>query len=323
MRKILHTYRYIGTPWEILRGVTPATYVLETLQAPTRECLIAQVSDADFLLVSGRLRIDAEVLEAASHLRMIQRTGVGKEMLDLEAIKQRGIPVYVNAGVNSRSVAEHTMMLILACLKRLPEVNAQTHQGIWNKQETGVTTHELFGKTVGLVGMGHIGREVAALLQAFGARVFYTDIYRQSEDVELRLGLSFFESLDQLIPHVDILSLHCPLTENSVGMINSRTLMMMKSGAIIINTARGPLVNPDDLYDALLSGHIYSAGLDTHYEEPIGPNYQLSALQNVIMTPHIGGLTYEAFRSMMKNAIDNIVSFDKGNFESIENKRLL
>ena len=131
MAKILHTYRYSGTPWDILREVVPDGFTIETLKEPTRECLLAQAEDADYFLVSGRLKIDADVLQAAPHLKMIQRTGVGTEMLDLAAIRQRGIPVYVNAGVNARSVAEHTLTLILACLKRLPEVNAQVHQGVW------------------------------------------------------------------------------------------------------------------------------------------------------------------------------------------------
>ena len=323
MPKILHTYRYTGTPWEILRGVVPEGFTVETLREPTRECLISQAADADYFLVSGRLKIDADVLQAAPRLKMIQRTGVGTEMLDLAAIRQRGIPVYVNAGVNARSVAEHTLTLILACLKRLPEVNVQVHQGVWKKQATGVSTHELYGKTVGLVGMGNIGRLVASFLQAFGAKVVYTDIIRQTEDVESRLGLSFCESLEKMLPLVDVLSLHCPLTERNAGMINSKTLALMKKGAIVINTARGPLVNPEDLYAALVSGHILSAGLDTHFEEPISSDYKLTELVNVILTPHIGGLSYEAFEAMMKEAIKNIQHFENSEYDIIRDYLML
>lgn len=322
MVKILHTYRYTGIPWEILCSFVPYGFVVETLETPSHECLIEQVTDASYLLVSGRLKIDEDVLDAASNLKMIQRTGVGTEMLDLQAIKRRGIPVYINSGINARSVAEHTMTLILACMKRLPEVNSQVHQGIWNKQSTGVSTHELYGKTVGLVGMGNIGRIVASMLQAFGAKVVYTDIFRQSEDVENRLGLTFCETLDEMLLVIDVLSLHCPLTENNAGLINSRTLAIMKQGAIVINTARGPLINPDDLYDAMISGHIRSAGLDTHFEEPIRSDYKLRELPNVILTPHIGGLSYETFQSMMQGAINNIVAFENGDLASIEDKRL-
>lgn len=322
MKKILHTSTYTGTPWDILCSVVPDGFLIETLNSPTRDCLIRQVADADYLLVSGRLAIDKEVLEAAPCLKMIQRTGVGTEMLDLEEIKRRGIPVYVNAGVNARSVAEHTLMLILACLKRLPVINAQVHNGVWRKQATGITTHELYGKCVALVGMGNIGRLVASMLLAFGAKVVYSDIVRLPEDLEQRLGLTFFDEVERMLPIADVLSLHCPLTDDNVGMINARTLAKMKKGAIIVNTARGPLVNPDDLYDAIVSGHIRSAGLDTHFEEPIRADYRLVLLENVILTPHIGGLSYESFASMMQGAINNIVSFESGDLAKIEDKRI-
>lgn len=320
--KILHTYRYTGIPWDILNEVVPDGFSVETLVAPTPESLCAQACDAVYFLVSGRLRIDDAVLDAAPKLKMIQRTGVGTEMLDLDAIKKRGIPVYVNAGVNARSVAEHTLTLILACLKRLPEINAQVHNDIWQKQETGVTTHELYGKCVGLVGMGNIGRLVSRMLNGFGANVFYTDVVRQSEEVEKDLKLTYSPTFEGMLPQVDILSFHCPLTSDNVEMLNARTLSMMKPGSVIVNTARGKLINPDDLHDAIISGRILSAGLDTHYEEPIKEGYKLLELENVILTPHIGGLSYEAFHSMMKGAMDNIVAYESGLLDQIEGKRL-
>ena len=158
MPKILHTARYTGIPWEILKSVVPDGFEVKTLDELNYDCLVREAADADYFLVSGRLPIDEGVLSAAKHLKMIQRTGVGTEMLDVEAIKSYGIPVYVNAGVNAQSVAEHTLTLMLAALKRLPQINAQTHNGVWKKQQVGVTTHELKGKTVALVGMGNIGR---------------------------------------------------------------------------------------------------------------------------------------------------------------------
>jgi D-3-phosphoglycerate dehydrogenase len=294
-----------------------------TLDELSYDCLVKEAGDADYFLVSGRLPIDEGVLSVAKHLKMIQRTGVGTEMMDLEAIKRRHIPVYVNAGVNARSVAEHTLTLILSCLKRITEVNAQVHNGIWKKQITGVSTHELYGKTVGLVGMGNIGRLVASMLNAFGAKVVYTDIFRQPEEIELRLNLSFVESLEEMLPLADVLSLHCPLTQSSAGMINARTLAKMKNGAILINTARGQLVNPDDLFDSLLSGQVSSAALDTHFEEPVPRDYKLAKLSNVILTPHIGGLSYEAFYKMMKCALENIVAFEAGCFAEIEKYRIV
>lgn len=323
MPKILHTARYTGLPLEMLQKACPKGFSVKTLDEATHEQLVKEAVDADYFLVSGRLPIDKAVLDNAPHLKMIQRTGVGTEMLDLEEIRKRGIPVYVNAGVNARSVAEHTLTLILALLKRLPQINAQTHSGVWKKQQQGVTTHELFGKTVGLVGMGNIGHLVTAMLQPFGAKVLYTDVFRQEEDMENNLGLTYCDSFETLLPQCDILSFHCPLTKENTEMLNATTLAMMKQGAIVINTARGKLINPDDLYDALKSGRIASAGLDTHYEEPIKEEYRLAELDNVILTPHIGGLSREAFESMLYGAMQNIAAFEAGRLDEIASKRIL
>lgn len=320
MLKILHTARYTGLPLKILENSCPDGFVVKTLDEETYEQLIDEVSDADYFLVSGRLPIDKTVLDHASHLKMIQRTGVGIEMLDVEEIKRRGIPVYVNAGVNAQSVAEHTLTLMLASLKRLPQVNKQTHEGVWKKQQVGVTTHELKGKTVALVGMGNIGRLVAQMLQAFGAKIIYTDVFRQTEEVEARLNLTFFNSFEAMLSEADILSFHCPLTKDNAEILNKTTLALMKKGAIIINTARGKLVNPNDLYESIKSGHIGAAALDTHYEEPIKAGYQLTELDNVILTPHIGGLSYEAFEAMMVGAMENIAHFEKGELDTIKDK---
>lgn len=323
MPKILHTARYTGVPWEILKSVVPDGFIVETLDELSYDCLLRQAIDADYLLVSGRLPIDEGVLSAAKHLKMIQRTGVGTEMLDIEVIKAHGIPVYVNAGVNAQSVAEHTLTLILAALKRLPQINAQTHNGVWKKQQVGVTTHELKGKTVGLVGMGNIGRLVAVMLKSFGTKVIYTDVFRQKDDVENDLALTYCESFEDLLPQCDILSFHCPLTKENTEMLNKDTLAMMKQGAIVVNTARGKLINPDDLYNTLEKGCLSSAALDTHYEEPIKESYKLAELDNVILTPHIGGLSYEAFQDMMCGAVENIVGFEEGRLDEIEGKRIM
>jgi phosphoglycerate dehydrogenase-like enzyme len=323
MKKILHTAKYTGVPLEILKKACPVGFIVKTLDLATPEQLIIEAFDADYFLVSGRLPINKAVLDNAPRLKMIQRTGVGTEMLDIDEIKHRNIPVYVNAGVNAQSVAEHTLTLILSCLKRLPQVNKQTHEGIWKKQQTGVTTRELHGKTVALVGMGNIGRLVAQMLSSFGANVIYTDVFRQSVDIESRLNLSFFDKFEKLLPLADIISFHCPLTTENTEILNKQTLSKLKKGAIVVNTARGKLINPCDLYDALKTGHVSAAGLDTHYDEPINGDYQLLELDNVILTPHIGGLSYEAFQSMMLEAMNNIQAFDNGLYESISNAKFL
>lgn len=319
MPKILHTARYTGTPWEILTSVVPEGFTIETLAEANYDCLLRQCVDADYLLVSGRIPIDEGVLSAAKHLKMIQRTGVGTEMLDVEAIRRHGIPVYVNAGVNARSVAEHTLTLMLCCLKNIPQIDRQVKSGVWKKQQTGLTCSELYGKTVGLVGMGAIGRQVAGYLKAFGAIVIYTDINRLSEEQEESLSLSYVPSFEVLLPKVDILSFHCPLTKDNHEVLNTESIKLMKDGAMVVNTARGKLIEPEALYCALKSGKLRAAALDVHYEEPLSVDYHLSGLNNIVLTPHIGGLTYEAFHSMMEKAVKNIQLFDLGEVESLSN----
>lgn len=323
MPKILHTARYTGEPWEILKSVVPSGFTVETLDELNKECLLRQCVDADYLLVSGRLPIDEDVLNATKRLKMIQRTGVGTEMLDLEAIKKHEIPVYVNRGVNARSVAEHTITLMLCCLKNIPQIDRNVKQGIWKKQQTGVTCHELYGRTVGLVGMGAIGCQVANYLNAFGAKLLYTDLYRFSEEQENSLSLNYVESFEDLLPHVDILSFHCPLTKDNQEILNDATIGKMKDGSIVVNTARGKLINEDALYEALINGKIRSAALDVHYEEPIKGISRFAEMDNVILTPHIAGLSYETFQAMMAGAVENIVLFEDNKFESIKNKLLV
>lgn len=323
MPKILHTARYVGEPWEMLKSMVPDDFIVKTLAAPTYECLLRECVDADYLLVSGRLPIDEGVLSAAKKLKMIQRTGVGTEMLDLEALKRHNIPIYVNQGVNARSVAEHTLALMLCCLKNIPQIDRNVKKGIWKKQQTGVTCHELYGKTVGLVGMGAIGRQVALYLKAFGANILYTDVFRQNSIIEQELALTYVSSFEQLLPQIDILSFHCPLTPENKEMLNAHTISLMKDGTIIVNTARGKLIDETAICDALSNGKLCSAALDVHYEEPIKKDSLLLNVDNVILTPHIAGLSYETFRAMMAGAIDNIILFNSHDFEQIKAKRLI
>lgn len=317
MPKILLTNHYEGTPLEILMRQIPSGYSLDVLEQPTRQCLLNQSCDADYFLVSGRLRIDKDILDNAQKLKMIQRTGVGLDVFDMQELHKRNIPLYINQGVNSQSVAEHTVLLILACLKKLTVIDNNVKSGIWNKQEQGLSTFELCGKTIGLIGMGNIGKRVANILNAFGATVLYYDKYPQNDAF-------CFEAkqvtLNNLISSSDIISLHCPLTDETRGIINKDSIAKMKDNVIIINTSRGALINTDDLIDGINDGKISFAGLDVYEEEPVN-NQTLLAQSNIITTPHIAGVSYDSFNRMMHDAVNNIIMFDKGMFDKIENCR--
>lgn len=315
MKIIQITNTYTGAVLDIVRRCAPEGFEIRTLPENTQQALADCAADADYILASGRVRLTEEILDKARRLRMVQRTGVGLDALDLSALKKRGIPLYVNRGVNAESVAEHALLLMLACLRRLPAVHRNTANGIWKKQERGIQTYELAGKTVGLIGMGNIACTLAGLLKGFGVRILYCDPFRLSEQKERELGVAFCE-MDELLPQADILSLHCPLTEQTRGIMNRESFARMKDGAILVNTARGGLVDTAAAVEALRSGKLSFAGLDVHEEEPLTGG-EIMRLENVILTPHIGGITYDSFYRMMCDAMRNIEKFDKGEPEEI------
>lgn len=317
--KILLTNHYEGKPAEIIKSAVPDGFELEMLESVSQQELEGKVKEADYLLVSGRLKINRTVLENATNIKMIQRTGVGLDSIDLEYIEKHNVPFYVNKGVNAQSVAEHTILLILATLRNLVEINENTKRGIWKKQAQGVCTYELCGKTVGLIGMGAIGRKVAGMLKAFGAEVLYNDVSKMKQEDENALGIKF-STREEIIEKSDIISLHCPLTDDTLHMINDGTVNKMKNGVILINTARGGLIDEAALINGIESGKIAGAGIDVYEKEPVD-NSEVLNLQNVITTPHIGGVTYDSFYQMMYQAMRNIEMFDKGQLQEIEQSR--
>ena len=322
MKKILLTNRYQNTPLEIINSVVPSNFELLMLPELSQRTLVNMAPKADYILASGRLRIDADVLLHAPKLCMIQRTGVGLDSLDLDAIRQRNIPLYVNQGVNAESAAEHTLLLIMSCLRHLPAINANTKAGIWKKQEQGTQTRELHGKTIGIIGMGNIAKHLVTLLDGFGVTVLYNSKNKPGHEFETAHRMHYVEK-EELFRKADIITLHCPLTDETRAMINKESIHTMKDGVIIVNTARGQIINTSDLADALKSGKVGYAGIDVHEEEPFSDQYPLKNCDNAILTPHIAGITYESFFSMMHDAMRNIELYDKGEYGVIEQYRYL
>ena len=322
MKTILLTNKYSNAPLEIIRKEVPQGFKATFLSEQSTGALVNEVTEADYILAGGRLKITREVLNRAEHLKMIQRSGVGLDTLDLEAIKEKKIPLYVNQGVNAESVAEHTLLLILACLRKLPTISQNTKNGIWKKQEQGVTTSELKGKTVGIIGMGNIARTLVGLLKPFQVKIVYYDRYQMSSEFEEENNMTF-TNLDALLTVSDILTIHCALTEETEHLINRTTIQKMKKGAIIINTARGEIVDPEALAENLNTGQLSYAALDVHVNEPIPRNYPLKKSNNVILTPHIAGVTEDSFRKMMHDAFRNIECFDNGDLQTIASFRYL
>jgi phosphoglycerate dehydrogenase-like enzyme len=241
----------------------------------------------------------AAMIAAAPKLRLIQKIGVGVNTIDLDAAKVRGIPVCNLPCTNSRAVAELTLALMLATLRRLPRFDAALRQGIWSDPALQDGIGELGGRTVGLVGYGAIPRLLAPVLTALGCRLLYTARHPAAD------APGEWRTLDALLAESDIVSLHLPLTEATTALVDAKALGRMKPGAILINTARGGLVDQAALVDALRSGRLAAAGLDVFVDEPPDPADALFALPNVVVTPHIAWLTTGTFDRSFALAAEN------------------
>lgn len=320
MPVILLTNKYSEKVLNVVRAELPSGFDFISLESASKEELISKAGMADYFLASGRIEIDKEVIESATKLKMIQRTGVGADTLDMESLHAKGINVYINAGVNSLSVAEHTILLMLSVLRRLPTVDASVKTGIWLKNDIGVENRSLNNKVVGLIGVGNIGKKVIKMLQPFGVEIYYYDPFRLTESEEVNLNIQYC-ALEDLLTKIDILSLHCPLTRETRGIIGISELSAMKTGSYIINTARGPLIDENALVSALQSGKLAGAGLDVFQKEPLKKENPLISLNNVVLTPHVGGLTLETFSKMMRDAFENIRLFEMGQFDLLEDKK--
>jgi phosphoglycerate dehydrogenase-like enzyme len=244
-------------------------------------------------------RCTSEMIASAPKLRLIQKIGVGVNTIDLKAAKARGIPVCNLPGTNARAVAELTLALMLATLRRITRFDAAMRQGVWSDPALQDGIGELGGRVVGLVGYGAIPRLLAPVLIALGCRVIYTTRQPLSDT------LDEWRSLDALLAEADIVSLHVPLTTETEALIDHAKLLLMKPGAILINTARGGLVDTAAMVEALRSGRLAAAGLDVFAHEPPDPVDALLTLANVVLTPHIAWLTTGTFDRSFAVAAEN------------------
>jgi phosphoglycerate dehydrogenase-like enzyme len=287
----------------IIRAQVPGEFDLRFRSQD--EPVSAAIADAEFVLVATT-KLTEEVLSSASNLRLIQHQGVGYDNIDLAAARARGIPVAICPAGTSVGVAEHVFLLILSLYKRLLEADASLRRGEWLQWALRPSSFEIAGKTIGLVGLGRIGREVATRARAFAANVVYTDAVRPDAETEQSLSVRFLP-FDELLAISDIVSLHVPSTPVTRHLINAESLAKMKSTALLINTARGPLVDETALVETLRSGRILGAGLDVFEREPPAPDNPLFTLPNVVVTPHISAGTTDALRAKMDACFANML----------------
>jgi glyoxylate reductase len=286
------------------RAMTPAGFELVVAEPGTPE-FVQAAADAEYYLGLAR-HMGGEFFRSAPNLKLVQLLSAGYDHVDVEAARKAKVPVSNNGGANALAVAEHTIMLILAVLKRVVQFHNSVAAGKWRVgNPADVRVYELAGRRLGIVGLGNIGKKVARRAAAFDTSVQYHDIRRLSEEQEDALGVRFV-LLDELLRTSDIVSLHVPLDDSTRNLIGARELQLMNREAILVNTCRGPVVDETALHAALQSNRIAGAGLDVMVEEPPRADHPLFSLPNVTLTPHSAGPTWENWTARFRNGFDNI-----------------
>jgi glyoxylate reductase len=279
----------------------------------SKQELIDAVKEADVLVPTVTDKIDAAVLaHAGSNLRLIANFGTGVDHVDLQTARSRGITVTNTPDVLTEDTADMTMALILSVSRRLAEGERLIRKGEWGGWgPTLMLGHRIWGKRLGIVGMGRIGRALARRAKGFGLSVHYHNRRRVHPDIEEELDATYWESLDQMLAHVDVISVNCPHTPATYHLLSARRLKLMQPHAILVNTARGEIVDEPALTRMLADGEIAGAGLDVFEHEP-AVNPKLLELQNAVLLPHMGSATIEGRVDMGEKVLINIKTFVDG-----------
>ena len=268
---------------------------------------VERVKDADIIINSrGVVSWGAEEFNQLPNLKMIATCSIGTDMFDLEAAKDKGIIICNQPGRTAPVVAEHMFGLMFAAAKRAAYFTAGVKEGKWLRMDNMMVQ----GKTLGIVGTGAIGAEMARLGRAIGMNVVAWT-YNPSQERAEKLGVTFVE-LDELLQKADIISLHVKLTDDSNGLIGKRELGLMKPGAILLNGARGAVVDTGALVDALNTGHLGGVGIDVYDQEPVPPDYPLLACEQVVLTPHCADMTPEGVDLLNSGAVENVIAYLEG-----------
>ncbi|UWG46331.1 Phosphoglycerate dehydrogenase or related dehydrogenase [Halanaeroarchaeum sp. HSR-CO] len=292
------------------QDIQPTDLLIETLDAgiettvggdPDAAALIQSLKETDVLFTTSRLPVTRRVL-TETDLEVVGKLGTGIDNVDLRAAEDLGIPVTYTPGINALSVAEHALGLTLAVLRRTPRLQEILEGGGW-RDETPIGT-ELAEKTVGIIGFGNIGSRLAGLLQGFNVQLLIYDPYIQPEDTQILGGTRV--DLDRLLQSADVVSVNASLTDETRGMIGADELSRMRDSAVLVNTARGPIVREDALAEALTTGEIAGAGLDVFETEPLSPASPLHELDSVVLTPHSGARTAEAAEATIERLAQNV-----------------
>ncbi|CAN7769560.1 hydroxyacid dehydrogenase [Variovorax sp. LjRoot84] len=301
--------RIVVTEWmdkpavDLLRECHDVFYAPELVDDLPR--LLTETRDADALIVRNRTQVNPELLTAFPALRVVGRLGVGLDNIDVAACEARGISVIPAAGANARSVAEYVLCSTMLLLRGIYQTSAAVADGLWPRQAF-INGTEIAGKTLGVIGFGSIGQRTAQLAMAAGMQIVYFE--RGTPAIAAVAGMPCrpASSLEELLETADAVTLHVPLTEHTRGMLDAAELARMKRGAILINTARGGIVDERALANALRAGHLGGAAIDVFDCEPVGADNPWRGCPNLILTPHVAGLTKESNLRVAMNIAERV-----------------
>lgn len=268
-----------------------------------------RIKDADYIILRT-LDLNADDIAGMQSVKLIQRWGVGYDTVDIKAASEKKIPVAITYGINATPVAEMALALTLAVYRGLVPMTNGIQAGSWEREAVSKNSYTINSKTVGIIGIGNIGRKVAALFQAFGANVIYYDLFRLSAEREQELNLTYSE-LDDIWSKCDIISLHAPATPETTHIVSAESLGKMKDGAVLINTAREELVDMEALAAVLKTGKLLGVGLDA-IEESTMSDLPFAGLNNVVLTAHLGGNTADNAVHMAKQCAEQVSAISKG-----------
>ena len=306
MRKVLYLSHATPEVYAIIRAAVPPGFELLTLERDSDDERREKIADCEVVIVAAT-PLRKPVIDAARKLELVHHQGVGwQDTTDHAELKARGLPLALTPEGTTLGVAEHTVLMILAILKRLPFADSELRQGRFHINALRPVSRELSGMTVGYVGMGRIAAAVAARLAPFGTRGIYFDPL-----VAQHAGVTRM-SLEEVLARADVVSLHLPLTPQTRHLMDEANLARMKPGAYLVNTARGGLVDERALLEALQSGRLAGAALDVFEQEPVRAGHPLAGLPNVVLTPHISAGTRDALATKMKALFANVERFYRG-----------
>jgi phosphoglycerate dehydrogenase-like enzyme len=312
MTRVLYLSHATPEVYAIIRAAMRPGFDLVTLEHDDDEERRQRIADCEAVIVAAR-PLRRSLIEAAPRLRLVHHQGVGyQDTVDVAALRERSIALALTPEGTTTGVAEHTVLLLLAVLKRLPFADAELRQGRFHINALRPVSRELAGMTIGYVGMGRIAQAVAERLRAFATTGLYHDpAVRLDAARAAALGVSP-AGFDELLARADVVTLHLPLTAATRHLVGADALARMKPGAFLINTARGGLVDEAALAAALASGRLAGAGLDVFETEPVSPGHPLAGLANVVLTPHIAAGTRDALATKMRAVFANIERFFRG-----------